>query len=162
MARTTQKVSTQLRGEFIVFNASDAPVTGLGDSDFTKLLSKDGADQSTTGLTITEVGNGRYTYTYTPASVGYWVVRIANATYKPRGWVDEYDVTADGQGVFTKMIDGFTVEQIFMILAAYAGGKSSGGQLDDAIRSINDAKTRITAVMDANGHRTSVTLNVTP
>lgn len=59
-------------------------------------------------------------------------------------------------------VDETTLREVFRLLASYAGGKSAGGPSDDTIRSINDAKDRIVATLDANGHRTAVTLDLTP
>lgn len=91
MARSSQATGQLVRGAFVVYNSSNSPVTGLTDSDFTKLLAKDGVDDATT-ITIDEIGAGRYTYTFTPATSGYWFVVIRHATHAPRGWNDEYDV----------------------------------------------------------------------
>jgi hypothetical protein len=58
--------------------------------------------------------------------------------------------------------DGRTLREIFRLIGSYCGGKSSGGVSDDTIRSMNDLKDRIVATLDANGHRTAVTLDLSP
>ena len=93
MSRSRQTVNVQIRGEFSVYDSSNAVVTGLVNTDFTRLLSYNGTNDTTT-LTVTEVTSGRYTYTFTPASVGFWAVVIRHATYNPRGWEEDFDVTA--------------------------------------------------------------------
>lgn len=93
--RSVLKVSTTARVNFTVYDSSDAVVTGLVDGGFTKRLAKDGANDATT-VTIAEIGNGRYTATFTPASTGNWYLLIFHATYNPRGWDETFDVTTDG------------------------------------------------------------------
>jgi hypothetical protein len=90
MARSAQSAGT-LRGSFAVYDSSNVPVTGLVNGNFTKLLALDGVDNATT-LTVSEIGSGRYTYTFT-ATAGYWFVLIRHATHAPRGFQDEYDVS---------------------------------------------------------------------
>lgn len=58
-------------------------------------------------------------------------------------------------------VDGYTVRQILRLLAAACGGKSSGGASDDTLRDLADSKNRIVTTVDANGHRTAVTLDLT-
>lgn len=58
--------------------------------------------------------------------------------------------------------DGATLREIFRLLASYAGGESGGGANDDTIKSLDGLKDRIVATLDANGHRTAVTLDLTP
>lgn len=93
MARSAQIVNTTVRGMLTVYNTSNTAVTGLTQANFTIRISAGGVDQGT-AVTITEVGNGRYTYTFTPTAVGYWHLLFTNATYNPRGWQDEFDVSA--------------------------------------------------------------------
>ena len=90
MARSAQSAGV-LRGSFTVYDVAHSPVTGLVNANFTKLLALDGVDNAT-AVTVTEIGNGRYTYTFA-ATAGYWFVLIRHATYAPRGFQDEYDVT---------------------------------------------------------------------
>ncbi len=168
--RVTKKVSVLVRAEFVVYDTNNDPVVGLGNGDFTKLLSKDGVDDAT-AITIAEVANGRYTYTFTPGSVAYWSVVIRNATYNKRGWQDEYDVTTDGNPSVADIANGLldlanavdtkTLRQIFRLMGAFGAGKSSGTALTDVVRAIDDSKDRITATIDANGHRTAVTTDLT-
>lgn len=56
-------------------------------------------------------------------------------------------------------IDGYTVREILRVAAAALAGKSSGGASDDTVRAIDDSKARITATVDANGHRTAVVVD---
>jgi hypothetical protein len=58
-------------------------------------------------------------------------------------------------------IDTFTLRQIGRLLAAANGGKTSGAITTDFVRAVDDSKTRIDTVIDGNGHRTSVILDLT-
>jgi uncharacterized protein (UPF0261 family) len=89
MARSPQSPGV-IRGSFAVYDVQSNPVTGLDNSDFEKLAALDGVDAST-DLAVTEVGDGRYTYTFT-ATAGYWCINIRQSTNAPRGFQDEYDV----------------------------------------------------------------------
>jgi len=71
------------------------------------------------------------------------------------------DENADALLDRASAIDGYTVREIMRVLAAALAGKSSGGASDDAVRAIDDSKGRITATVDANGHRTAVTVDAT-
>ena len=92
MARSAQSVNVLARGMLTVYDGSNNPVTGLVNGDFTKFVSRDGADSAVVA-TVSEVGNGRYTYTFTPTATGYWHLLFRNATYNKRGWEDEFDVS---------------------------------------------------------------------
>jgi hypothetical protein len=94
MARSTQTVNTVVRGSFAVYDTvTNAPILGLVDGNFTKLVAKNHADDATV-IAIVEIGSGRYGYTITPGSVAYWHVLIRHASYNLRGWQDEFDVVA--------------------------------------------------------------------
>jgi hypothetical protein len=93
MARSQQTVNTTVRGMLTVYNSSNTAVTGLTGASFTTYISKDGVDQGTV-VSVAEVGNGRYTYTFVPTETGYWHLLFRNATYNPRGWQDEFDVSS--------------------------------------------------------------------
>ena len=57
---------------------------------------------------------------------------------------------------------GFTVRQALRIVLAALGGKLSGAATSTVvIRAGNDSRARITAAVDADGNRTSVTLDPT-
>lgn len=167
MARSVQKVSTSCRADFVVYDSANTPVTGLANGDFTKLLSKDGASDSTT-VTVSEIGSGRYTVTFTPSSVGVWTVIVKNATYAPRGFAETYDVTTDGIPSISESADGLldrsngvesgrTLRQILRLMASVLLGKASGGAASSVFRDTNDTKDRVTTTANASGDRTSVT-----
>ena len=92
MARSRQTVNTTVRGMLTVYNSSNVAVTGLLEADFDTLVSLNGAIDAT-AVAISEVSSGRYTYTFTPTTAGYWHLLFRNSTYNPRGWQDEFDVS---------------------------------------------------------------------
>jgi hypothetical protein len=62
--------------------------------------------------------------------------------------------------IWAHAIDGIPAEQLQKLFAAALLGKVSGaGTGTEVFRSIGDTKNRITATVDANGNRTSVTLD---
>lgn len=89
------KTSVAYTAMFRVVDSSDNPVTGLVNTDFSKLLYKDGATSAQT-VTITEIGNGQYKAVFTPNTSGYWVLLITNATYNTAGWQDDIQVYDTG------------------------------------------------------------------
>lgn len=95
MSKSVSKVSVLVRADFVVYDSSDAAVTGLINTDFTKRLAKNGAND-VTAVTVTEVANGRYQATFTPASTGTWTLLVTQATHNVRGWTETWDVTTDG------------------------------------------------------------------
>ena len=95
MSGTTTRVNKLAQGEFVVYDSSNTPVLGLAQSAFTILVAYEGAD-SAVAVTITEVGNGRYLYSFTPNAVGDWYVVIRHATYNARGWDEEFQAVTGG------------------------------------------------------------------
>lgn len=95
MSRSTRQVNQEQWYTFAVYDGSDAPVTGLVNGNFTKLLYKDGAANAQT-VTIAEISDGVYTATFTPNATGLWTLLIRHATHNKRGWMEHYDiVTSD-------------------------------------------------------------------
>lgn len=83
-----------------VFDALDAPVTGLVNADFTtKNLTKDGA-VSAIAVTVTEINAGtrpgRYKVDWTPTADGEYELLVAEPTNAPRGFGFSFTATADG------------------------------------------------------------------
>lgn len=91
-------VNEPVSGIFVVYDYLHAPVTGLLQSAFTTYLAHDGASSSE-AITITEVGNGRYVYTFTPNDIGEWYILIIHSTYNPRGWDDEFIAEQEGSTI---------------------------------------------------------------
>ena len=63
---------------------------------------------------------------------------------------------------WTEVIDGsYTAEKIFKVIAAALGGKSSGGGTTQIkFRDLSDTKDVITATIDVNNNRTTISLDV--
>lgn len=172
MPRSIQKAGVLVRTELIVFDDSTSPptrVTGLVNADFVKRLTLNGVTALTV-VTVTEIDAinrpGEYTVTWTPPAppggVGEWFLYIYQATYNPRGWQEDYDVTVTGPDWGQRVIDGLTVAQAHALIAAANQGKVSGAPFLPVIRSQDDIADRITATCDANGNRTGMVLTPPP
>ena len=169
MGRTLKKTGVLIRCSFRVWDntvSPPTPKTGLLDASFTKLLEKDGVDDAT-AVTITEIATGRYQATFTASSAGHWGLDISHPTWNVRGWSEDFDVTEDGAFSINDIFDktdgvetGVTLRKGMRACAAGAAGKSSGTSTQSTIRSIADDADRIVSTVDANGHRTAVTLNL--
>ena len=158
MSRSIQKSGVAIHTHFRVYNTSDAAVTGLADGAFTKVLVVDGASSAVT-VTVTEVASGVYTATFTPNAVGLWSLWITHATHNPRGWAEDFDVTAGGV-LDGADIDGKTPVEALKLIAAVLAGKVSGGPDAPVFRSLDDGANRVSMTADENGNRSAVTLNV--
>jgi hypothetical protein len=157
MPRSVQKVSTVVRADFSVYDSANAPVTGLMNGDFTKLLSKNGVDDAT-AVTVSEIGSGRYSATFTPATVGVWYLLVRHATYNKRGWEEQYDVTNDGIGPVDAIESGYDIARTLRNIAAGTAGKVSGLAAGSPVfRNQADTADQITATTDVDGNRTVVT-----
>jgi hypothetical protein len=165
---SVQKVGTLVYAYLEVWDSANAPVTGLVDGDFTKRLAVD-AVNSAVVVTVAEIGNGRYSATFTPPVNGNWYLSIQNATYNPRGWDETYQVTTDGVVDLSQIanavwdlaaaIDGYTPRQTLREMGAALCGKVSGmGAGLPVFRSMNDTADRIAATCDSDGNRTAVVL----
>lgn len=102
------KVGTVVHWHIAVFDALNAPVTGLVSGDFTKLLVKDGATTAE-ALTVTEVDAGTrpgiYDITYTPLTEAEYYANVRHATHNPRGWDESWEVTDDGVPSVLDIVD---------------------------------------------------------
>jgi hypothetical protein len=157
MGRPRHKVSTAARCDFSVYDSNGDPVTGLVNGDFTKLLSKDGVDDATS-VTVSEIGSGRYSVTFTPASVGIWTVTVRNSTYDKEGWQETFDVTSDGLTFASYVETGYDLARTLRNIAAACAGKVSGlAGGAPVFRNQGDTTDQITATTDADGNRTAVT-----
>lgn len=78
-----------VQGGFVAYTDVGVPVTGLVQSDFTALLSKDGVDDAVTSVAISEVGQGRYHYAFSAPTVAEWFLVIRYAAENPRGWSED-------------------------------------------------------------------------
>lgn len=156
MPRSVQKVGNLIETEFTVYDSLNAPVTGLTNSDFTKLLSINGTD-SAIPVTVSEIGNGRYEAFFTPPVVGDWYLVIRNTTYNQRGWDESFDVTIDGQFSVEEIIEGdigsYSIYEALHILLGIAVGniQKTGNAFN--FMAVNSTSTIVSATVDANGNR---------
>lgn len=156
MSRSKQKAGVVCRTEFSVFDSANDPVTGLVSANFTKLLSKNGVDDATV-VTVTEVGTGRYTVTFTAATPGVWAVTVRHATYSKRGWDEVFDVSADGLSPADSIDTGYDLARTLRNIAAGVAAKVSGMAAGAPVfRNQADTVDQITATTDADGNRTAM------
>lgn len=177
MGSTLHKVSTTARLHFTVFNSSNAVVTGLVTGNFTIRLAKDDATDAT-AVTVAEIGNGRYSATFTPASTGDWYIHILHATHAPRGWDGAWSVTTYGSDLAAAvtagtptanqnadaLLDrangvetGVTPRQALQRMGATTAGECTISGTTVTFKGLDDATTRVTATVASNGARESIT-----
>lgn len=161
--------ATLRRVPFYMVNDIDGktPVTGLTFSGSEIQVSKNGnAEANFTGSVI-EVGNGLYTYVLAAGEVdtlGYITIRFEKATVRvfiathQVGAVNIYDQTA---GVLDapNTIDGFSLRNIFRYVAAILFGRVTGAPGSPVFKSADGTTTRVSAVADSSGNRSSVNLS---
>ena len=89
--RTSWKVGVLYETDLIVTDTSGVVVTGLVNTDFTKVLKVNGVVSGTVAATVTEhaAADGGYKATYTADTAGYHFLRVTHATYNTVGWVDD-------------------------------------------------------------------------
>jgi hypothetical protein len=172
MSRSLSKVNVQIRSEIFVTDNAGVAINGLVDGGFTKRLSKDGANDTTT-VTVTEIANGRYTVTFTPTATGFYELDIIHATYNPFGWSESYDVTTDGilaasditssvpsaaaiaSAVWSYVVGSvFTAKRYLKAIGAAVAGKTSGGPTGFTARDLEDTQDQVVGTADTSGNRT--------
>lgn len=98
----------------------------------------------------------------TTTVVGSSSSTISNLTSSASGTVGGVTLTdADVDMIWNEdMGEGYTARQLMRIFSAVLAGKVSGaGTSTEIFRAINDSKDRVTASVDSNGNRTSITLD---
>jgi hypothetical protein len=81
----------------------------------------------TVTVTITEISNGHYKVTFTPTTIGTWVVTIIHATYFPAGQSASYYCT-NRKASFARML-GLLQENFYIDNQVYSGGKLTSGRM---------------------------------
>ncbi len=119
-------------------------------------------DPSCTGGTINISGN----MTLTDNSVGTVVNDDARVDINQINSIlpdkTGYSLSESGiDDIFDEVVEGtYTMRQLLRIMSSILAGKLSGAATTSiVIRDINDTKNRVTADVDENGYRTSVTLD---
>ncbi len=133
------KAGTVLRDYFHYVNkATFAGVTGKTNGSFTVEISKDGANQATTGFVITEVSAGSNPGEYEievattgfVSAVGTYGVRIRDTAAPEYTWEEVYVATSDGTG------EGSIGDASFTAVA-------SNGRVTDGAAALTGASVRI-------------------
>ena len=81
--------------EFVVLDEDNNPITGLISSNFTTKLydpNKNEVSNISAGITVTieELGDGSYRVSFTPDTLGAWILIVYNDTYFPFGKGNNY------------------------------------------------------------------------
>lgn len=158
--------------------------TGVGITgeagNFVSLLTVNEADATET-VTVSEVDSigrpGLYDVSVTTDMNGTWDLLVTHPTYNPWGWHDRWLVqtqaTVEDLNIPTPSqitaeildeadaVDGYTVREVYRVFAAALGGLVANAPGNPVFQAINGCKPRITAVCDAGGNRTSVTIDAT-
>ena len=86
------KIASEIKDVFCVFDENNNPILGL--TNFSKILIKpDNTIDSTTNITITEIGQGFYSVSFIPNMVGTWLISVKHETFFPAGKASTYDVS---------------------------------------------------------------------
>ncbi len=120
-------------------------MTGLVDGDFSKKLAS---------------------VKFTPNASGHWACWVSQATYAPRGWLDEIQVNdlgmpsasdvADAILDRASAIDGETFRNVMKFIAAAVLG-TGDVSVAHPYRAIDDSSDRVKATFDGAGVRLTVT-----
>lgn len=167
----SQSSAALRRIPFYMVNDIDGktPVTGLTFSADDILVTKNGAAEANFTGTVTEVGDGLYYYTFTAAelnTMGFIVARFAKnnvRTFIATHQVTEINVNSlnsicDAILDRTNAIETFSLRNILKFMAAVLLGKVTGGPASPTFKAAGSTTTRVAAVADDSGNRTSVTL----
>ena len=128
------KIGSEIKDVFSVFDTSGNPVTGLLASSFSKsLINPSNSFDSTTTITITEIGQGFYSVSFIPTIVGRWMIDIKHSTYFPSGKSSVYQVlnnNVDSLSDGLSRILGLTQENQYMDNMTYnSDGNMTAGRL---------------------------------
>jgi hypothetical protein len=123
----TITLNTVVYDDFMVLNKHNVPVTGLVNSDFTKILyDPDETERfNVTGgidINVVELGNGLYRVNFIPDKTGNWILAIYNATHFPYGKAENYfcvEAWFDELAEILKRIVGLSQENYRIIHPVY-------------------------------------------
>ena len=90
----TGKKDTAVKDRFTVLNDSSVRVAGITLTDFTKKLYNPSKVEvsGTIPVTVSEIENGEYEFSYTPNAAGLWTVVIFNTAYFAVGMKFEHEI----------------------------------------------------------------------
>lgn len=146
--------------------------TDTGLSLSAQLIDTAGANVGSAVTTgFVEIGVGNYLWTYADFPDGFrgGVKFSSGGTVKAFTAINPQDgeyLDAKVSGLpsalldLASAVDGKTIREILRLVAAWHGGKVSGAPNNPVARDLNDTKDRVRAITDANGNRTSITLDL--
>jgi len=118
------KISEPVNEDFSVTDGNDNLVPGIDSTAFTYHIFNDNGDEvsSSVPVTIKELGYGHYRSTFTPNSVGTWLLSIYHTTYFPWGKTGTIQVFAqdfDSIVVLIKRVLGLVQENFYLNESVY-------------------------------------------
>ena len=86
------ELNEEFNDAFMVHDSTGTAVAGLVDGNFTRDLYDPALAEVSAAVivTITEMGDGKYEASFTPTSVGQWVLTIYHATHFSEGKIANY------------------------------------------------------------------------
>lgn len=133
--------------------------SGWASSTLTLVALRSGASLGTASATLSTVQSVTVaTATIDLSAAGAGVVDLVLRDASGNvAWTDSQEINAAGAVVD---IDGYTQPQAMrLILAAMAGRVAGAGTTTNQILAADGSKTRITATVDSNGNRSSLSLD---
>lgn len=110
---------------FSVVDDSHNLVSGIDSSSFIiHLFDPSGNLDSTSIITITEMGNGHYQCNFIPSTIGLWYMVVYHPTYFPSGKSGDVQVFANDFDSITTLVTrilGLTQENFYIDNSSYDG-----------------------------------------
>lgn len=128
------KLDTAISSDFTVTDEANDRVSGILPGAFTAhIYDPSGAliVPATVSFAITELGNGHYRVTYTPDSLGTWMVTVYHATYFPWGKAEDflvyrYDISGIAAQVWEELEADHDTANTFGALVAFINAIEGG------------------------------------
>jgi hypothetical protein len=160
---TNQATAELRRMYFGLVDATDGITPETGEANGQPQISYNGDAYANTNGLLVATGNGKYYAQLTQAEVNKAVGTTILGRYKSAN-------TAEGEAIPIRIVQAalgdvvegtLTLKGVLRILLAAIANLSSGGRTTNIkYRDLGDTKDRIDGTVDANGNRTSVTLDV--
>ena len=118
------KLSEPVHEDFSVTDVNDALVPNIDSTAFTYHIFDDNGDEvsATAPVSIIDLGYGHYRATFTPDSIGMWMLAIYNASYFPWGKTGNIQIFAsdfDSMVSLIKRILGLVQENYYIDQTIY-------------------------------------------
>lgn len=130
-------------------------VSGLGNGDFTKELTLDGAN-SAVAVTVANIATDRYSATYTPNAAGLWGLRVWKTSDPSVKYHQSRKVRSSDLAAVVEIEGSYTLQQAMSIVLAALAGRTTDDGL--TFKTPNNAATRIAATVNTDNERTGITL----